>query len=333
MTNELIRSVLTNAFENGKKTHYIAQCPWCSRDEHLYVQKRTTRTSGGRNVSFMFQCKRCGEAGGYKRLLRKLDKMHIIEDGQEVDIFNFTKKTLKIIDEIVPEKDQIPPPIGFVQVEYHPYLAKRGFTDQHYEHYKIGISNIDFSMQDRIIFLVQENELTYGYLSRSTKDREWIDRQNAKAKEDGTYKYLRYKNSTSDFAKLLMGIDEITENTNTVILVEGIFDKSNVDLYLNLFDNEQTKCCACFGKKVTSDQIAKLRAKGISNVILMFDPDAIAESKSTGSTLQKVFDSVKVAFLNEKDPGDLTKSEFLHIFSNLESPFMFSLNKLQIKKL
>ena len=76
-----------------------------------------------------------------------------------------------------------------------------------------------------------------------------------KARPKG-HRYLRYQNSVdTDFGKMVYGIDECTENTHTLIGVEGITDKFNVDRLLGLYKQEEIKCGAFFGKKISPEQM------------------------------------------------------------------------------
>lgn len=75
---------------------------------------------------------------------------------------------------------------------------------------------------------------------------------------------MRYRNSTeNDFVKLLYNYDSIIEDeTDTVILVEGVFDVIALTRKLNLYNNPSVAVVATFGKKISDTQIYKLQAKG-----------------------------------------------------------------------
>lgn len=71
---------------------------------------------------------------------------------------------------------------------------------------------------------MEDNHTTVGYVARHTWSKAEIDTHNRKAKYNGEYKILRYRNSTdNDFSKLLYNYDSIRpDETDTVILTEGI---------------------------------------------------------------------------------------------------------------
>ena len=97
----------------------------------------------------------------------------------------------------------------------------------------------------------------------------------------GGYQILRYKNSDgNEMAKMLFGFDHIIEGkTDTAILVEGAMDVVNLSQELGLFESDRMRAVATFGKKLSSEQIYHLQSKGIKNIIIFFDDDAIDDIK------------------------------------------------------
>lgn len=87
----------------------------------------------------------------------------------------------------------------------------------------------------------------------------------------------RYKNSTeNEFMKLLYNYDTIIEGeTDTVILVEGVFDVIALTRKLELYDNQRVAVVATFGKKISTTQIYKIQQKGVKTVVLAYDGDAV----------------------------------------------------------
>jgi len=118
-----------------------------------------------------------------------------------------------------------------------------------------------------------------------------------------------------------------------VILVEGVTDKANVDKLLRLDKSDKLKCLCTFGKKISESQIRKLKTKGISKVILMYDPDAIDESKKYSIELELWDIRVKVGYLPDKDPGDLNREELTTVLSQTQTPNQFASSKMQKRKL
>jgi Zn ribbon nucleic-acid-binding protein len=302
------------------------ECPYCHHKDHISFILNDQISS--------FSCRHCYAKGTLITLFTKINRLDLISPFFRTVKRKIENKFLKKEEEFILETETKPFPIGFIKVYEDDYLNKRGFTLEHYNNYVIGISNTHFILkQDYIIFVVIENNECKGYVARSKKSKEEIKKLNEERKLKGLPKYLRWKNSNADFSKLIFGIDEIKEGkTHTMILVEGITSKANVDKILNLFKNEEIKCGATFGKILQDVQMLKLKAKGIKNIILLYDPDAIEYSKEYSLKAEEYF-NVKVGFLKEKDPGELNEQELIEILSNLQNPLKFGLSKLAKKEL
>lgn len=137
---------------------------------------------------------------------------------------------------------------------------------------------------------------------------------------------MRYNNSIdTDFASLLYGYDDIIKGeTETVIIVEGIFDKISCDKKLRLFDDNIVRCVCTFGKKISDVQINKLIAKGVSNIILSFDFDALKEIRQYGLELQKTFNTSVAVAMDKKDIDECSEEEVWEIFSNIRTIHEFN---------
>ena len=164
-----------------------------------------------------------------------------------------------------------------------------------------------------------------AWLARSKKSKEWHE-ENLKRFKEGTEKLvLRYENSRDGFSHVIGGYDNITDETDTVIIVEGMFDYISVDTKLHLYESPDIKCVFTFGNNMGLSQIRLLRDKpGIRNVILMYDPDKPEMIKTVSMTLQRYF-NVQIAELEDKkkDPGDATQEELLWALDNMTEPINF----------
>jgi hypothetical protein len=158
------------------------------------------------------------------------------------------------------------------------------------------------------VFTIFHRKEIVGWLARSKKSKEW-HKQNLKAFKEGKCSLvLRYRNSETDFSKILLGFDEITTETEEVWLVEGLFDKSNIDNLYNLYVLDKVKCCATFGSKVSRDQINLLKETGVKRIKLMYDAGTLEQNKKYGTELSKRFDVKICIFDNEDiDAGCATK--------------------------
>jgi DNA primase len=331
---------LIGPHRKASRNNIMCDCPFCGKAMHFYIQLKTDKVDKyGVNKSFNFDCKRCGEQGRVFKLLAQLGATHLIE-GELVDI---NKKLDEALLETFAEESEEPlsldiedmkMPIGFERIYDDPYLRSRGFTDFEFQKYVIGYDRISFKLEDYIMIAQTRDGDNKAYLARTTKTGKEIAEIDAVYKKKGLKKtYPRYRNSLSVFTRLLGGYDEITFLTSTVILVEGYFDKVKTDQIMELDFQQDVKCCYTYGKKISIEQIMLLLKKGVENIILVYDPDAVNDMKKIGFVLKKHFETVLVGFPKDKDLGDSSQEEFDEIFSNLQTAFEFSLNKVQIIQL
>lgn len=320
-----ILGVLNNVIVSGQRGWYLSDCPYCKKSQHMGV------IFGEKVTSFV--CFKCGEKGTIYRLLKHIGKLSIIKDRQTISFDkNLENKLLIQVDEIEIDlnMDKKDLPLGFRRIKENDYLENRGFTEQQFSLFRVGMTKIEPKYSNYVIFSIDnEKGDCIGYLSRTTLSKDKIER----LEKTSGKKYLRYKNSlNTDFSKWLFGLNEVTDKTETVILVEGVFDKFNVDKLLKLYDDDEIKCCACFGKKISLAQIYRLQEKNIKNVIIIYDNDAVPESKRYAFELSKYF-NVQVGFCKAKDPGDVNFDELIEIINSTEDPIVFNFGKVAKKKL
>lgn len=309
-------------------------CPWCGKDgEHFGIkfQPRTQRY----NNEVTFHCFKCDVSGGEFLLFRQMDMLSFLRQGDyikqdkslEKKISLYAKPIAVELDISAPTKSK---PIGFRRVTSNKYLESRGFEPWQFDRYTIGTTIIQPKLRDRVIFLIMEDGENKGYVARTQMTHNEISDYESRTGQ----KVLRYLNEPGvDFARLLGGIDEIDAHTTTAMLVEGITDKANIDRLLNrLKMSREVKCLCTFGKKISEEQVEKIRRRGIMKVVFLYDPDAVSESKTLSMRVKSLFD-VSVGFLKDKDPGDLTEEEFKNVFKNVESPIQFFVNKVQKRSL
>ena len=143
---------------------------------------------------------------------------------------------------------------------------------------------------------------------------------------------MRYYNSEGTiFEDILGGYDEIiSDKTDTVILVEGITDKANVDRELDLYSSDAVKCCFTFGKNLSENQVKLLIKKRVKSIILMYDPDALKEIEKFSMRYINKFEDIKCAKIEgDRDPGDLRKEELNKILNDLNTPIDFYFNNIK----
>lgn len=328
---------LLKAKKSGTKGWYSCRevCPYCKKENHLAI-------IFGKISSFV--CKRCDEKGTLFKLLKELNRLDLVKSNQ-----SFTpNSTIPILKEEEPIKKEnfIFPlknrPLGFKRIYSNDYLESRGFTRRQFEIFEIGITSLDPKVRDTYVIFILKNDDNecIGWLARSIKSKEEIDFINKENKKLKKLPYLRWINSEdTDFSKFIFGINEVVINkTTTMILVEGITSKSNVDNLLSLYDSDEIKCGCSFGKNISIDQIKLLKNKNIKNIIVLQDPDAIKETKQHIFALEIYF-NVEVGFIpfkddkgKYKDPGNLNLNELLFILNHLQTPLKYYLSKTEMLK-
>lgn len=315
-----------------KKENIYARCPFCDHSEWGVSLKDNHPWN-------CFRKSKCGASGGVYKLLKKLNRLDLIGNNG-IQPIKYDERLENIIERKIEERQfdlnmkTITPPLGWKRVYSNYYLENRGFES--FDKYEVGVSKLDRKLKDHVITLIREAGEIKAYIARLA-----LNKVEIKTLEDKVgRKVARYKNSETDFSQLLVGYDEITIKTNTIILVEGLYGKDNVDKIMKLDEQEEVKCCSTSGAKISSTQIFKLQLKGIKNIIVFFDVDVINKIKKHTLDLLNEFESVNIAFSQykdkdgyDKDPADLTEEEMFQVFENLTDPIKFNFDKVQVLNL
>jgi DNA primase len=315
-------------------------CPWCGKNNKHFSVKLNHERKGQYKNHVVTNCLKCQETASDFKLLTKIGAEHLLDEisyikqsptmklDNKIKNFRETKKT-KLDLSVETQR----PPLGYRRLYKDDYLESRGFESWQYELYNVGRAKMVSSLRDYILILIEDNGENKGYIARHSWGKEEI-----KEYEQRTgIRVLRYANQKGiEFDKLLFGIDEVNKDTHTVILVEGVFDKTNVDKQLELNLQDGIKCCCTFGKKLGAYQIEKLKLKGIRNIILLYDNDAVNESKVYSDMLKMAFKKVKVCFIHpdcKEDAGDFDYETLMDLIENAQDPINFQLSKLQKRNL
>lgn len=325
LTEKQLKELLVNP-RNAPHNHFVADCPFCDKTGHFYINKGVTK----KGIIHGYDCKKCGVAGSVFTFLAKLNALYLIE-GRQVVHDKLTKlefeenEQLDSVDIVVPDKKL---PIGAKPIvagsDFYTYLQSRKFQEIDFEYYQPHQTKIISKFKDYVIIPVLQDYSIKGYVTRYA-----IDKKDSRYNKEA----LRYLNAKNvNFGCLLSGIDEVNQNTNTAILVEGFFDKISVTTELGLHYIDELKCLCTFGKKISTEQIKLIRKTKITTLILMYDErDAVNDMKKISQELKKYF-NVLVASTGDNDPGDCTKQDFLMILDDLKSPDEFWLDKIQKKQ-
>lgn len=308
ISDEDLKDLLINP-KPTRSGQYIADCPLCGKEQHFYISRKTQ----------MWDCKKCHSYGSIYKLLRLLDKTYLLADStveNKERIESIREMAQDLVSNDDTELSELPVkkmPVGWkVSAKSTKYLLSRGITPEDCERYNIGATDMFRKYENYVLIPVYDGGEIRGFLGR----------YGARKVPDNK---LRYNNSIgTEFAELLFGYDEITEHTSTVILVEGCFDKIAVDKVLHLWDGEAVKCVCTFGKKISDKQIKKLMLKGVTNVILLYDFDAVKEIKKYGLELEKYFVTSITYTSDKKDIDECSEDEALEVFTHLMKPRDFN---------
>lgn len=305
ISDDDLKDILINP-KQTRSGQYVSDCPICGKEHHFYISRKTQ----------MWDCKKCHECGNVYKLLKILDKRYLLAGSTIVDkdkIDSIRNINQKIINNV--EVSELPVrhmPAGWkVSIESTDYLISRGITAEDCKRYNIGSTDLLRRYKDYVLIPIYDNGKIRGF----------IGRYGSKIVPENK---LRYNNSIgTEFSELLFGYDEILNGfTSTVILVEGIFDKISVDKALDLWRDNEIKCVCTFGKKISEKQINKLLLKGVTNVILLYDFDAIKEIKRYGLELEKYF-ITGITYTNKKDIDECSTREAQEVFTRVMKPMEF----------
>lgn len=321
--------------DGGRKNLIVPECIWCGHKGGkmgIYVGPETDRKK-----PFMAHCFSCGHSTQtLEQLLQEIGRIDLMVSetfdltaANHLDDFSFMEDEKELDDSLC----VVEMPEDYKRTYFNRYLRKRGFTEEDYEHFPVGTTRgFNFKFDDYVIFPIVDNGDNVGYVARHTWDKADIDEYNRKARHNGEFQIMRYRNSTeNDFVKLLYNYDAVIDGeTDTVVLVEGVFDAIALTRKLNLYDNHRIAVCATFGKKISDVQIYKLQSKGVETIIIGYDGDATEAIKKTASQLNEFFD---VYIADIEDPtADFDSMDFWDVYDsfayNLKTVAEYKLQKI-----
>ncbi|MDR1504143.1 MAG: toprim domain-containing protein [Prevotella sp.] len=323
------------AKRDGGNKNLICRCPFCKKDGKfgIYIGRET-----GRKSPFMSHCFSCGSSTTtLEKLLETISRMDLLvtptsnPEAKLGTVLIFLGEGEEEIDDSL---DIVELPDFYKRCFCHDYLKSRGFVYDDYEYFPAGTTDrLNYKFNDYVIFPIIDESDVVGYVARHIWSKAEIETYNRKAKTNGDYRILRFRNSTeNDFTRLLYNYDSIIDGqTDTVIIVEGIFDVIALTRKMELYDNKRIVVIATFGKKISHTQIYKLQSKGIETVVLGYDGDAVEAIKKISGELSRYFNVLIADIPNpEKDWEDLSYEEIYRIFAyGLKTPLEYSINKIQ----
>jgi DNA primase len=314
LSEQELRKILKvkNKTANGKDL--ICYCPSCGKPEFGISLTKDY------NPYNCFRKKHCGISGHIYDLFRFLG-INTYKESKRVSTED--SETLRQIIELSEHKEIFLPeikfPLGFRRTRTDDYLLSRGYIEKDFEDYVVGRTNVDPSFQGMAIIGIKQKGRLVAFISRSSFDKDYCKK----------HKLLRYKNSETDFASILDGLDEIN-GQKEAILVEGHFDRINVKNKLGL-PNKETVVLATFGAKISQNQIFLLKESGIKRIISMHDSDVPLISEKNTSKLIGSFDSIKISHTPEfeEDPGDMDENKIRTSLKKTTNFYKFKISNLK----
>ena len=304
---DLLLKHLPNA-KIARGDHVTGGCPICGKDDKFYINYKKALNINPDNGKYVgsYDCKRGDHSGSVYEVFKHLGILNLLPNRiPTIDDYNHDFDVIPLSEE-EDVLELIKTPINRNSpYKFNPdidFLTKRGWTNEELIKYEVTQSN------DYVYMIIKQNSVPVAYIGRSVLDATFIKEHN-KSKYKAPIQ--KFKNSWGvDFGKILGGLDDILEETHTVIVVEGIFDKVAVDRKLQLYKFTNVKCVFTFGKSFKDYQVNILKKfTNVKNVIILYDSDALESSIKTANKIQNLFSSVKVASLENGDPEEVTTDE------------------------
>lgn len=319
--------------DGGRKNLIVPTCPYCGKQGGkfgIFVGAETEKKK-----LFMSHCFSCGHTTkDINQLLDDIGRPDLkVEETASFSPLEVPEFFGVEEDEIDDELEEVEMPEGYKRCYKNRYLKSRGFEFEDYDYFPVGTTRgLNFKFDDYVIFPIIDNGKVVGYVSRHIWNKADIDEYNNRAKRNGKYQIRRYNNSLeNDFIKLLYNYDTVIEDeTDTVIIVEGIFDVISLTRKLDLYENNRVSVVATFGKKISDTQIYKLQSKGVRTVIIGYDSDAMEAINKAANQLNEYFD-VYIAKIDSdgKDWDEMPYEDIYQTFSyNLCTPVEYKLQTI-----
>lgn len=322
----LSKSILLSILRNPKdapRNNLRCDCVFCGKSGHMFVY---TGVKG--QTAHPFICHKCKESGDIYKLLKKLDKLYLI-DGERITsglkVIDLSVGLAESDDEIdLSELNDIKMPIGSKRIYFDDesdatkYLIGRGFTRQDFDETKPHVTDLKQKLIGYVLFPIEKDYRIKAYIGRDTLP----------ASEDR----LRYRNSISQFSRLMYGYDRLNRKTKYIILVEGIFDAIAINRKLNLYEQDEIVVLCTFGNKISREQMKMLSRYSLDICYLMYDVrDSVEIMKKYGAILSEQF-TTRICYLKSGDPDESTDEQILHAIYHSESYVEFKYHKVQEKK-
>lgn len=313
------------------------ECPFCGKKGKWGV---IFNLEGGAT----FHCWKCPRKTPLYEFLKKIGRTELMKKTFEGDVRTTLKplETQEAVsdwmlgDQPLTEEELKPAKLPFrlKPLEHDEYLDSRGFQPWHYEEFEPSYTDsaLEPKLRNFILFKMKIDGTCVAWWARSRYSKEWHKENLEAYKRHEADLVLRYRNSENNFQDLLGGYDELVEGrTETVIIVEGLFDKISVDNLLGLHDVDDIKCCFTFGNSIGRGQIKALLRKRVRRVVLLYDYQTINESKEASLRMSGLFEEVLVTAIRQEgvDPGNITLDYLEEVLRDASDPINYFCNKIE----
>ena len=328
LINELLDE--THGRLDGGHKNIIADCPWCGKKGKFGIRIKADQ---GNRKQFASHCFSCGRSTRTLEELCDLLNRPDLKPPQNIReaIAMREENVLDDEDDIDDSLVEVQMPEGYKRTTKNRYLKSRGFINKDYTYFEVGTTRgLNFKFDAYIIIPIIEDGKYVGYVARHTWSKEEIDVYNQKQALTGGYQIRRYSNScgegSNEFSKLLYNLDSVVEDeTDTVVLCEGVFDVIALTRHFDLYDRHRIVPVATFGKKISEIQAYKLQSRGVRTIVIGYDNDAGDSISRTADFLLDYFD-VFIATLGGEGK-DFDEADFWDVFDafsvGLKTPFEY----------
>lgn len=322
---EIIDSLGLKPFGNQGWLSNNEECPFCHK-----AKKWGVLINGDSNI---FHCWKCSTKTSLFNFLKELGRLDLVRNHY----VKSNKSKIMVVGEYKEKEErkelpEITLPLRLQPLKDDEYLNSRHFLKCHYDEFEPSFTDyfMESKLKNYIIFKIKQNGVPVAWLARSRRSKAWHIENLKYCKEQGLRPTLRYRNSECDFTKILGGLDTVPNGVENLIIVEGLFDKVNVDYQLcSDINNKEYGCCFTFGNSLSNEQIDLICSKNPKKVILIYDDDAREENKTYALKLSHYVKTVIASItVPGKDPGDLSLKELLDTLDNEYSPINYYTQKL-----
>ena len=127
------------------------------------------------------------------------------------------------------------------------------------------------------------------------------------------------KHKNPPVTKDIIGFENMINWKLPITIVEGAFDAITV----------RRNCIPLYGKVIMNNLKKMILQKGVKEINLALDPDAIKNTLQTAEYLMNEGVDVVVVPLKEQDPNDMGRNDFYNLVRNTNQLDLSSLVKLK----